>query len=54
MICLISFSTFSDVLPAVTCARAIGNLSIICLEVNIFNIFPFFSFTGDILDNFGP
>ena len=26
MICLISFSKFSDVLPACTCARPIGNL----------------------------
>ena len=26
MICMISFSKFSDVLPAFTCARAIGNL----------------------------
>ena len=25
MICLISFSEFSDVLPAFTCARVIGN-----------------------------
>ena len=26
IICLISFSKFSDVLPAFTCARTIGNL----------------------------
>ena len=26
MICLISFSKFSDVLPAFTCVRAIGSL----------------------------
>ena len=26
IICLISFSKFSDVLPAFSCARAIGNL----------------------------
>ena len=26
MICVISISTFLDVLPAFTCARAIGNL----------------------------
>ena len=26
MICLISFSTFSDMLPSFTCARAINNL----------------------------
>ena len=25
IICLISFNNFSDVLPAFTCARAIGN-----------------------------
>ena len=37
MICLISFTKFSDVIPAFTCARAIGNLGIICLGVNIFD-----------------
>ena len=31
----ISFSKFSDVLPAFTCARAVGNLWSICLGVNI-------------------
>ena len=31
IICLISFSTFSDVLPAFTCARAISNLWNLCL-----------------------
>ena len=31
MICLISFSKFSDVLPTFTCAIAIGNLCSICL-----------------------
>ena len=36
MICLISFSKFSDVLSAFTCARAIVNLSNICLRVYIF------------------
>ena len=35
MILCISFSKFSDVLPAFTRARAIGNLWSICLEVNI-------------------
>ena len=35
MVCLISFSKFSDVLPAFTCARAIGSLRSICLGVNI-------------------
>ena len=34
MICLISFSKFSDVLSAFTCARAIGNLRRICLWDN--------------------
>ena len=42
--CLILFSKFSDVLPAFTCARAIGNLSIICLGVNILSPSPFFYF----------
>ena len=40
MICLILFSKFSDVLPAFTCARAIGNLSSICLGVNILSPCP--------------
>ena len=43
MICLISFSTFSDVLPAFTCASAIGNLWSICLWLNIFSPFPYFA-----------
>ena len=34
-ICLISFSNFSDVLPAFTCASAIGNLWSIFLGLNI-------------------
>ena len=42
MICLISFSKFSDVLPAFTCARAIGNLWTICLGVNILRPSPYF------------
>ena len=33
--CLISFKKFLDVLPAFTCASAIGNLSSICLGVSI-------------------
>ena len=49
MICLISFSKFSDVLLAFTFARAIGNLWSICLEVNIFNPFPCIAFFGNIL-----
>ena len=35
MIYLISFSKSSDALPTFTYARAIGNLSSICLGVNI-------------------
>ena len=35
MICLISFSKFSDALPAFTRGRAIGYIWIICLGVNI-------------------
>ena len=35
MIWRISFSKFSDVLPAFTCARAVGNLWSICLGVDI-------------------
>ena len=35
MVCLISVRKFSDVLPAFTCARAIGNLRSICFGVNI-------------------
>ena len=35
MICLISFSRFSKVLPAFNWARATANLWSICLEVNI-------------------
>ena len=41
MICLISFSKFSDVLPAFTCASAIGNLGSICLGVNILRPLPY-------------
>ena len=32
---LIAFNKLSALLPAFTCARAIGNLSSICLDVNI-------------------
>ena len=35
MICLISFSKFSDVLPAFTSASAIGSHCSICFGVNI-------------------
>ena len=42
MISIISFSNFSDVLPAFTCARAIGNLRSICLGVNILSPSPYF------------
>ena len=37
-ICLISFSKVSDVLPALTCERAIGNLWDICLIVDILRL----------------
>ena len=37
MICLISFSKFSDVVPAFTCASASNNLWRICLGNNIFS-----------------
>ena len=37
IICLISFSKFSDVLPAFTCANVIVNLWSICLRLNILN-----------------
>ena len=40
MIWRISFSNGSKVLPAFTCARAIGNLWSICLGVNISSLLP--------------
>ena len=40
IICLISLNTFSELLPAFTCARAIGNFWSIYLGVNILNLFP--------------
>ena len=43
MIFLISFSKIPDVLPAFTCAIAIGNLGSICLGVNILSFFPCFA-----------
>ena len=42
IICRISFEKFSDVLPAFTCARAIGNLWSICLGVKILRSSPCF------------
>ena len=48
MTCLVSFSKFSDVIPAFTCVEAASNLWSISLGVNIFNSFPCFSFTGSI------
>ena len=38
MNCTISFSKFSNALPVFTYARAIGNLSRICLGVKIFRL----------------
>ena len=48
MVCLISYSKFSDVLPAFTCARAIVNVSSICLGVNILIHLPCLVFIGSI------
>ena len=44
MICLISIHKFSDVLPAFTCAWAIGNLWSIFLGLNILRPFSIFCF----------
>ena len=49
MVCLILFSKFPDVLPACTCARAIDNLSSICLGVNILSSWPCATFIGNII-----
>ena len=46
MICLISLSKISDVLPTFTFARALGDLLSICLRVNVFYPFPYVSFIG--------
>ena len=43
MICLVSFSKFSGVLPACTCAKNVGSLWSICLGVNILSSFPYFA-----------
>ena len=43
-ICLISFNRFSELLPAFTCARAIGNLWSSCLGVIILSSVPFVNF----------
>ena len=40
MVCLISFSKFSDMLQAFTCASAIGNFSSLYVGINIINSFP--------------
>ena len=48
MIFLISFNKFSDVLPAFTFAKVIGNLLSICLGVDIFSPFPCVSFIGNL------
>ena len=48
MICLISFSKFSDVLSAFTHARTSGNFSNIFLGVNILHPSPFVAFTKNI------
>ena len=48
MICLISLSKFSDVLPAFTCARAIGKLLNNCLGDNILSSLSYVDFIGNI------
>ena len=48
MICLISFSTLSDVFPAVTYGRAIKNFWNICWGVNILSPSPLVACIGDI------
>ena len=48
MISLISFSKFSDVLPAFTCARAIGKVWNNCLGDNILSSLPYVNFIGNI------
>ena len=40
MVCLISFSKFSDMLQAFTCASAIGNFLSLYVGINIINSFP--------------
>ena len=49
---LIWFNEFSELLPAFTCARAIGNLSSIYLRVNIFSPVPLvaLSFASDAIE----
>ena len=42
MICLISFCNFSDLLPAFTFARTVGNLWSVCLAVTYWNPLPYF------------
>ena len=43
MVFLILPTKFLDFLRVFTCARAIGNLSVICLGVNILRPFPCFA-----------
>ena len=52
MICQISLNKLSELLPAFTCARAIGNLRSICLGVNILNPVHLIalSFASDIIE----
>ena len=44
---MISFNTFSELLPAFACARAIANLWSICLGVNILSPVPAVDFNGN-------
>ena len=48
MIDLISFSKFMEVSPAFTCAKGVGNVWSICLEINILITSPFVAFVGNI------
>ena len=47
-ICLISFNKRSELLPAFTCASAIGNLWSICLGLTILSPVPLVSFYFDL------
>ena len=49
MICLISISKLSDVLPTSTWVRAIDNIWRICLGVNILIPLPCVDFIGNII-----
>ena len=48
MICLVSFSSFSNIIPAFTCESAVGNLGSLSLGVNILSLSTFVAFIGNI------